>query len=992
MVRVLFVCLGNICRSPTAEGVFRSVVERAGLLAEYSAGEVGQLKDLITSMGQNSVVSVQQMAEGVKTLALAGLAFKDIPSAMKAVQDLAIAGDTTAEVAARALTGVAEAVGVGAKSYSVVGDLITKTAATSKASVESIAESMKAATSVSTKYGASLEDIALQTAVLNNVNITGSSAGVAIRNFYNDLSGRSNEAAKEIAKLGLQMTDEKGAFKDYITIIQELDSKLGKLSQKEARKSISVLGSERGDKSLFEGLKLNAQMGVAVDGAFIKLTQLDEKSKEVAASQGLIISKLQFQSDQIRDNAAFAATKRAQSELTTLSQMKAAGNALSNSLVSAFAQIEPSIQLTAQSLRALFNSQEFSSGIANVAGAVANLTKFFAENARWAGYVVAGWAAFATLRAMMAPISFAVSAWGALTTAYKAAGLGLTALEIAEKRRLGTLTAVTAATTATTAATTASAVSSGRAAAVAVGSLVPGLNLITSALTLAGAAWLGYELTKDKANEETAHQAQMSNLKQFNDGLEEQTKQLEKVNRELLLGKSLRAAQAEASRALPKAEFDIQMRGIASEQAVLRAQLDKEERKGGVYFDRDARANAIGLTAVNSRQRDLVDEFYRQEEAVRNAQSASAQQKVITDQQLAAEHKANADRFGTDTRATGAPASVRYGALSDDASLSGNNRSTAITREISQVSKAFEQAQSATEQRLSKNLIDDAAYYATSVAQVRTFMAKTEQLLDEQKAVDDKRLSDRRTAIIANSKLSAGELDGLIKMSDAQFAELRKTNPKLAAEVAAYDKVRDEDLSNTAKYNDAKEYLWLKGNKATEDASLRSMGDAQKVLDRIRDVSKSIDQTIKEMQAEVVQDKFLAGKKPEEVAAFKAELDFKKAGMKELAQLTEEVAKLDNRAMQMSALMLEAEINQNWEALRILEAQYRELNRIRGEAKDTASKAGTQLERGAKTAGEIARERSLKEQNDTLTKEFSNSVSGAITTAVFEGEIGRAHV
>jgi protein-tyrosine phosphatase len=31
MVRVLFVCLGNICRSPTAEGVFRSVVTSAGL-------------------------------------------------------------------------------------------------------------------------------------------------------------------------------------------------------------------------------------------------------------------------------------------------------------------------------------------------------------------------------------------------------------------------------------------------------------------------------------------------------------------------------------------------------------------------------------------------------------------------------------------------------------------------------------------------------------------------------------------------------------------------------------------------------------------------------------------------------------------------------------------------------------------------------------------------------------------------------------------------
>lgn len=30
-VRVLFVCMGNICRSPTAHGVFRKLVEQAGL-------------------------------------------------------------------------------------------------------------------------------------------------------------------------------------------------------------------------------------------------------------------------------------------------------------------------------------------------------------------------------------------------------------------------------------------------------------------------------------------------------------------------------------------------------------------------------------------------------------------------------------------------------------------------------------------------------------------------------------------------------------------------------------------------------------------------------------------------------------------------------------------------------------------------------------------------------------------------------------------------
>jgi protein-tyrosine phosphatase len=40
-VRVLFVCLGNICRSPTAEGVMRRIVERAGLQGEIELDSAG---------------------------------------------------------------------------------------------------------------------------------------------------------------------------------------------------------------------------------------------------------------------------------------------------------------------------------------------------------------------------------------------------------------------------------------------------------------------------------------------------------------------------------------------------------------------------------------------------------------------------------------------------------------------------------------------------------------------------------------------------------------------------------------------------------------------------------------------------------------------------------------------------------------------------------------------------------------------------------------
>ena len=56
LVRVLFVCLGNICRSPTAHGVFRKLVAEAGLakaiesdsagVSDYHLGEPPDLRAL----------------------------------------------------------------------------------------------------------------------------------------------------------------------------------------------------------------------------------------------------------------------------------------------------------------------------------------------------------------------------------------------------------------------------------------------------------------------------------------------------------------------------------------------------------------------------------------------------------------------------------------------------------------------------------------------------------------------------------------------------------------------------------------------------------------------------------------------------------------------------------------------------------------------------------------------------------------------------------
>src|SRR5689334_2678843 len=41
VIRVLFVCMGNICRSPMAEAVFQHMVNEAGLSSKFSLDSAG---------------------------------------------------------------------------------------------------------------------------------------------------------------------------------------------------------------------------------------------------------------------------------------------------------------------------------------------------------------------------------------------------------------------------------------------------------------------------------------------------------------------------------------------------------------------------------------------------------------------------------------------------------------------------------------------------------------------------------------------------------------------------------------------------------------------------------------------------------------------------------------------------------------------------------------------------------------------------------------
>ena len=68
-MKVLFVCLGNICRSPTAEGVFRHYVEQAGLSDKITIDSAGTSDwHLGKTPDPRTVVAAAQRGYDVSTL------------------------------------------------------------------------------------------------------------------------------------------------------------------------------------------------------------------------------------------------------------------------------------------------------------------------------------------------------------------------------------------------------------------------------------------------------------------------------------------------------------------------------------------------------------------------------------------------------------------------------------------------------------------------------------------------------------------------------------------------------------------------------------------------------------------------------------------------------------------------------------------------------------------------------------------------------------
>jgi TP901 family phage tail tape measure protein len=224
-----------------------------------------QLREQAKMLGATTQFSATDAASAMEMLGAAGWSTKQIFEGIPGVMSMAAASDVDMATAADIAVSTMSAFGLQAKEASRIADIMATAANASAIGLVDIGESMKYAAPVARQFGASLEDTSAAVAFLGNIGIKGSMAGTNLATMFARLSAPTDEAAKTLKNLGVNVADAKGNMLPYIQILGQLGGKFEKLTQQQRLQAIrDIFG--------LEAMKGAAPMIAEAGGAMSKLS------------------------------------------------------------------------------------------------------------------------------------------------------------------------------------------------------------------------------------------------------------------------------------------------------------------------------------------------------------------------------------------------------------------------------------------------------------------------------------------------------------------------------------------------------------------------------------------------------------------------------------------------------------------------------------------------------------------------------------------------
>ncbi len=206
---------------------FQDKITRAFIITQESSGATAESFALVTEeairLGNETLFSANQAAEGFLTLARAGFDVEQQITSLQSIIDLGVAGNLS--LAASADITIASLFGFGleANETSKIADVLSLASAKANTTVELLGSAMSFVAPVAAAAGVSFETTATALGIMANAGIRGSRGGTTLRRALSQLLAPTRQAREVMDDLGVTFTNSRGKLKPFVKIIRDLE-------------------------------------------------------------------------------------------------------------------------------------------------------------------------------------------------------------------------------------------------------------------------------------------------------------------------------------------------------------------------------------------------------------------------------------------------------------------------------------------------------------------------------------------------------------------------------------------------------------------------------------------------------------------------------------------------------------------------------------------------------------------------------------------------
>ena len=236
------------------------------------SGEFKLLRETAIQMGADTMFSASQAAEALNYIASAGYDATTATQVLPKVLNLAAAGGMDLASASDMVTSAAGAMGLGVGDLDGFIDQMSKTAQSTSTNVQQLGEGMitVGANARSLKGGTKELNIAL--GAMAKVGITGSKAGIQLRNIMMAMTPTTDDAVKAYKKLGVSAYDSQGNLRSLGDVFGDLSVAMSGMTEEQKSSTMMDIFNKDdlvGAKAIMSAVDNGAwaQLSTDLDGA-----------------------------------------------------------------------------------------------------------------------------------------------------------------------------------------------------------------------------------------------------------------------------------------------------------------------------------------------------------------------------------------------------------------------------------------------------------------------------------------------------------------------------------------------------------------------------------------------------------------------------------------------------------------------------------------------------------------------------------------------------